>query len=61
MPCRHAERMYRAARGPKELWIVQGAQHPSALRRDPAGYEEHVIDFLRERDVPHRTSVTHRN
>ncbi|MFZ0786772.1 MAG: alpha/beta hydrolase [Candidatus Acidiferrales bacterium] len=52
IPCRHAERVYRAARGPKELWIVQGAGHASALGRDPAGYEQHVIQFLQERRKP---------
>jgi uncharacterized protein len=51
IPCRHAERIYRAARGPKELWIVQGAQHASALGRDPSGYEDHVIQFLHEQDA----------
>jgi uncharacterized protein len=48
IPCRHAKRIYRAARGPKELWIVPGAGHASALGRDPAGYEKHVVEFLRE-------------
>jgi hypothetical protein len=52
IPCRHAERIYRAARGPKELWIVQGAGHASALGRDPAEYERHVIQFLQERRLP---------
>lgn len=46
IPCRHAERVYFAARGPRELWIVQGADHASALGRDPIAYEEHVIQFL---------------
>jgi pimeloyl-ACP methyl ester carboxylesterase len=49
--CRHAERIYRAARGPRELWIVQGAEHASALGRDPIGYEDHVIHFLHEQDA----------
>jgi hypothetical protein len=49
IPCRHAERIYRAAHGPKELWIVPGAGHASALGHDPAGYEQHVIQFLEER------------
>lgn len=57
IPCRHAERIYRAARGPKEIWIVQGVGHASALGRDPAGYEEHVIRFLHECDpTAHRKS-----
>lgn len=46
IPCRHAERIYRAARGPKELWVVEGAKHASALGRDPAEYEARVIGFL---------------
>src|SRR5208282_3176989 len=35
IPCRHAEQIYRAATGPKELWVVKGAQHASALGRAP--------------------------
>jgi len=35
IPCRHAERIYKAARGPKELWVVRGAEHASALGRAP--------------------------
>ncbi|HXQ26064.1 MAG TPA: alpha/beta hydrolase [Candidatus Acidoferrales bacterium] len=49
IPCRHAERIYRAAIGPKELWIVDGAAHASALGRSPAGYEERVIRFFASR------------
>ena len=45
-PCRHAERIYAAATGQKELWIVQGAEHASALGRAPAEYEERVVRFL---------------
>jgi alpha-beta hydrolase superfamily lysophospholipase len=46
IPCRHAERIYRAARGPKELWIVDGAEHASALGRAPAEYERRVIYLM---------------
>lgn len=46
IPCRHAERIYKAATGPKELWIVQGAGHASALGQAPAEYENRVITFL---------------
>jgi uncharacterized protein len=46
IPCRHAERIYAAASGPRELWIVDGAEHASALGRAPAEYEERVIRFL---------------
>jgi alpha-beta hydrolase superfamily lysophospholipase len=47
IPCRHAERVYTAAIGPKELWEVPGASHAAALGRDPAGYESRVIAFFR--------------
>ena len=46
IPCRHAERIYKAATGPKELWIVQGAGHASALGQDPADYENRVVSFF---------------
>jgi uncharacterized protein len=46
IPCRHAERIYKAATGPKELWIVQGAGHASALGQDPTEYENRVLSFF---------------
>jgi uncharacterized protein len=46
IPCRHAERIYAAATGPKQLWIVQGAEHAAALGRAPAEYESRVTDFF---------------
>jgi pimeloyl-ACP methyl ester carboxylesterase len=46
IPCRHAERIYRAAIGPKELWVVDGAEHALALGHEPAEYEARVIRFL---------------
>jgi alpha-beta hydrolase superfamily lysophospholipase len=39
--------LYTAARKPKELWIVEGASHEDFSRFDPAGYDAHVIAFLR--------------
>jgi uncharacterized protein len=46
IPCRHAETIYDAATGPKELWIVQGASHASALGQAPAEYENRVVSFF---------------
>jgi alpha-beta hydrolase superfamily lysophospholipase len=46
IPCRHAEAIYDAAIGPKELWIVQGARHASALGQAPAEYENRVVSFF---------------
>ncbi len=53
IPCRHAEQIYRAASGPKELWIVDGAQHASALGHSPAEYEQRVLRFLSETTAQH--------
>lgn len=48
IPCRHAERIYQEARGPKELWMVQGAGHADALGHAPAEYERRVIHFFEQ-------------
>jgi uncharacterized protein len=46
IPCRHAEAIYKAATGPKELWIAQGAGHAAALGFAPQEYEKRVIEFF---------------
>jgi alpha-beta hydrolase superfamily lysophospholipase len=46
IPCRHAERIYAAATGPKSLWVVDGAEHASALGTAPAEYERRVCEFF---------------
>jgi fermentation-respiration switch protein FrsA (DUF1100 family) len=46
IPCRHAKRIYAAARGPKQLWIVSGAGHAAALGHAPEEYERRTIAFL---------------
>src|SRR5271156_767451 len=43
IPCRHAERIYKSATGPKELWVVTGAGHAAALGHAPAEYEARVV------------------
>jgi uncharacterized protein len=46
IPCRHTRRIFNAAKGPKELWVVAGADHASAIGAEPAEYEKRVIGFL---------------
>ena len=46
LPCRHAERIYAAARGTKSLWIVRGAYHTGALGYQPAEFERRVLQFF---------------
>lgn len=42
-----SEALFAAAPAPKELWIVAGAHHQDFLAKDPDGYRERVIGFLR--------------
>ncbi len=46
IPCRHARRIFRAATGPKELWVVREAQHTGAYGTDPAEFRRRVIAFF---------------
>jgi uncharacterized protein len=48
IPCRHAQAIYNAATGPKELWIVRGAGHASALGEAPTEYENRVVSFYQK-------------
>jgi len=53
LPCRHAESIYRAASGPKSLWIVPRAFHTGALGRQPAEFRRRVLAFFeRYREMP---------
>lgn len=42
-----SEALFAAAAPPKELWVVAGAHHEDFLAKDPAGYRERVVGFLR--------------
>lgn len=53
IPCRHTERIYRAATGPRELWVVPGALHASALGQEPAEYEKRVVTFFESIQANH--------
>lgn len=46
IPCRHARRIFRATTGPKELWVVRGAQHTGAYGIDPAEFRRRVLAFF---------------
>jgi len=46
LPCRHSERIYAAARGPKELWVVPGAYHSAALGFQPGEFRRRVLSFF---------------
>ncbi|HXR33477.1 MAG TPA: alpha/beta hydrolase [Verrucomicrobiae bacterium] len=46
LPCRHAERIYKAARGPKSLWEVPRAFHTAALAYQPQEFHRRVLPFF---------------
>ena len=45
LPCRHTQRIYDAARGPKQMWVVPGAFHTAALGYEPAEFRRRVLAF----------------
>ena len=46
IPCRHSQRIYESAAGPKAIWTVDGAGHAASLGHAPAEYERRVIQFF---------------
>ena len=46
LPCRHAKKIYAAARGPKSLWMVPGAFHTAALGFAPEEFQRRVLEFF---------------
>jgi alpha-beta hydrolase superfamily lysophospholipase len=45
LPCRHTQRIYAAALGPKQFWEVPGAFHTAALGFQPAEFQSRVLNF----------------
>lgn len=46
LPCRHSEMIYRAAKGPKELWRVPNAMHTGAIGIWPGEFRRRVLRFF---------------
>ena len=46
LPCRHTQRIYDAAIGRKEMWMVPGAYHTAALGYAPEEFRRRVLAFL---------------
>jgi uncharacterized protein len=45
LPCRHSERIYAAAAGPKQLWRVPHAFHTAAISYQPEEFGRRVVAF----------------
>jgi len=46
IPCRHAQAIYNAAIGPKELWVVPNSGHSMAMGTEPNEFARRVLAFL---------------
>jgi len=46
LPCRHSERIYAAATGRKQLWVVPRAFHTAALGSAPEEFRNRVLAFF---------------
>jgi alpha-beta hydrolase superfamily lysophospholipase len=46
LPCRHTRRIYAAAAGPKQMWVVPRAFHTAALGHEPAEFRRRVLEFF---------------
>ncbi|MGC2196982.1 MAG: alpha/beta fold hydrolase [Terriglobales bacterium] len=46
IPRRHAEAIFLAAKGPKELWLVPGARHQKAMQTAPEEFQQRVLHFF---------------
>jgi hypothetical protein len=56
IPKRHAQAIYSAASGPKELWLVPRAHHQGALKTAPQEFQQRVLRFLSSSQVTHDES-----
>jgi pimeloyl-ACP methyl ester carboxylesterase len=45
LPCRHTQKIYAAAIGPKQIWQVPGAFHTAAIGFQPAEFQRRVLEF----------------
>jgi uncharacterized protein len=46
LPCRHTKRIYAAALGRKQMWVVPRAFHAAALGYEPAEFRRRVLEFF---------------
>src|SRR6202158_201843 len=46
LPCRHTKKIYDAAVGPKQMWVVPRAFHSAALGYEPVEFRRRVLEFF---------------
>jgi uncharacterized protein len=57
IPKRHAEAIFTAASGPKELWLVPRARHQGAMQIAPEEFRKRVLRFLSSSQVAHEVTT----
>lgn len=57
VPVNHAQMLFDAARGPKELWIVPNAAHRRVDAAEPDEYRRRVLEFLDRLNPPGSTTT----
>jgi hypothetical protein len=55
LPCRHSERIFAVAAGPKQFWKVPGAFHTAALGYHPDEFRRRVLTFYG--DIANRSTA----
>ena len=53
LPCRHAEKIYAVATGPRVLWVVPEAYHTAALGYQPNEFKSRVLSFFADPAAAH--------
>jgi dipeptidyl aminopeptidase/acylaminoacyl peptidase len=51
-PTKDGRRLFEAAKTPRELWTVSGADHGEAHSKDPVAYEKKVSEFFDKVSLP---------
>ncbi|MGX7059540.1 alpha/beta hydrolase [Vagococcus humatus] len=46
VPTEMAYDLYEETKGPKELWIVKGAEHATSFQTQPKVYKQKILDFI---------------
>ena len=48
IPAEHSRRLYKQAREPKELWVIENARHTEAFTRHGHKYRTRLVEFFKQ-------------
>jgi uncharacterized protein len=52
LPCRHTRKIFAAAIGPKQIWVLSNGFHTAALGFEPAEFRRRVLTFFANASQP---------